>query len=199
MLGVGALLPLLAIPITPTYTVDASLWSSFAPSTEDFTVQMPGAPSKSGAMDQNIGNRIYEVDVANPQVKFTVFVSPSRVNNGLMFGASAAEQGYTDARNLLAAQYSLTYFTPAPSQRDGYRGLAYREFFYQIPSSSLGSGPNSGKSLAARVYVVNGEVVTLAVLGPRVKLEGSDVVKFFNSIQFTPPALALSFPMSRPT
>ena len=40
--------------------------------------------------------------------------------------------------------------------------------------------------MAAHVYVVNGKVVTLTAMGPRVRLDGADVVKFFNSIQFPP-------------
>ncbi len=189
VLGFGALLPFLTIPVTPSYTVDAKLWAPYTPVNGDFTVVMPGSPQTMGAAQGgNISPKKYGIDVLSPEVEFVVFTWPAQ---GPFTGRPAVDQSVADAaKDLLTREYFPSeYAYPQREQSGSSHGLAYRELFIQIPSSSYYSyrTPHAGHGLAARVYVVNGEVVTLAAVGPRVKLDGPDVVKFFDSLQVKPP------------
>ncbi len=183
LLGVGAALPLLAIPLTPAYTVDPALWSTFRPTSGEFTVLMPGAPA-SGAL---MSLERYQVDVVSPEIHFMVYVAPApQIANFGNVGEAPGEQAVSEAQALLARDFYLTSSYPSVNRFGSQDGRTYRELFYQASSSSYGNGPYAGKSVAARVYVVNGNVVTLTAMGPRVRLDGADVVKFFNSVQFPP-------------
>ena len=117
-------------------------------------------------------------------------------NVAVVGGGAAVEQAVAEAQALLSRELDLTYSYPSTTRHGSQGGLAYRELYYQLPSGGYGGGPYAGKSVAARVYLVNGKVITLTAVGPRVKLDGADVVKFFNSIQFpaksaTPPPPAV--------
>ena len=93
-------------------------------------------------------------------------------------------------------EFDLTYSYPITTRLGSRGGQTYRELFYPLSSGGSGGGPNAGKSVVGCVYLVNGKVITLTAVGPRVRLDGADVVKFFNSVQFpaksaTPPPPAV--------
>ena len=79
---------------------------------------------------------------------------------------------------------------------NAYGGQPYQEYLYVV--STMYGGPSAGKSLAARVYVVNGMTYTLAVFGPRVKADGPDVLKFFNSFRIKASASRIPKPALPP-
>ncbi|HVS38231.1 MAG TPA: LamG-like jellyroll fold domain-containing protein [Gemmataceae bacterium] len=186
VLGFGAVLPLLTIPFTPKYTVDPNLWTSFTSSSGDFTVDMPGTPSFQplSVVGGNRSAKKYIVAVNNPDVEFAVYVlTPPQVNN---FGPSLADQAVNDVQNMLKGEFSLyNFYWPSMPRSGVVHSQQYREFFYQIPNTSYSGGLHPGQGLATRVYILKDKVVALTAVGPRVKLDGADVVKFFNSIQFT--------------
>ncbi len=132
--------------------------------------------------------------MVSPEIHFVVYVAPPTMANNVAVvgGGAAVEQAVAEAQALLSRELDLTYSYPSTTRRGSQGGLAYRELYYQLPSGGYGSGSYAGKSVAARVYLVNGKVITLTAVGPRVKLDGADVVKFFNSVRFpaNPPLLA---------
>ena len=195
LLGVGAALPLLAIPLTPAYTVDPALWAPFKPASGEFTVLMPGAAQDAGALAMPDGaTKRYYVDVVSPEIHFTVDVAPAPRggNFGVFGGGAAVEQAVPEAQALLAREFDLTYSYPITNRLGSRNGQTYRELLYPVSSGGSYNEPNAGKSVAVRVYLVNSKVIILTATGPRVRLDGADVVKFFNSVQFPPPRRARS-------
>jgi hypothetical protein len=195
MLGVGAAVLLLSIPFTPAYTVDPSLWKSFSPPGAGLTVLMPGTPAAGKPIGFNAVGQKYVSAVADPDVEFVVFVADAPANNpnGLPFGNSVA-QAVNDAKTRLVQDFNANGFNSVIQQyqypeRDGYLGRStYHDVTYKVTPGGYGYNSAQAKMLAVRIYVVNGKEYTLAALGPRVKADGSDMVKFFNSVQFTTPA-----------
>ena len=193
VLGFGALLPFLTIPLTPSYTVDAKLWAPYTPVGGDFTVVLPGsAMTMAVAPNGNVAPKKYAVDVLSPDVEFLVYSWPAQP--AAAFGRQPLDQAVSDAKDLFSREfYQSQNVYPqreVPGVSKGAKGLPYREMFIQIPSNSYYSyrTPRAGQGVAARVYVLNGEVVVLAAVGPRVRLDGPDVVKFFDSFQLAPGA-----------
>ena len=191
LLGVGVVLPLVAIPLTPSYTVDPALWSTFKPADGEFSVLMPGAPTATGwAVPPDAATKRYSIDVAQPEIRFAVYVSPAPTvgNFGNFGGMPIQQQAATDAQNLLTREFSnVGYVYWTVNRPAGPYGKAYGELLCQVPSNGNGNRSYAaGKAAAARVYVVNGKVFILTAVGPRVRLDAPDVVKFFNSVSFPP-------------
>ena len=197
LLGLGALLPLLAIPITPSYTVDAALWRSYSSPNGDFTVLMPGAPTvgvpvglPSGALRDDGMRRKYTVAVTNPDVQFAVFVTPAPVNdpNFVQPWFNQNTQAVEDAKQALQQEYGSNGSGSIVQQwpeRDPYQsGRQWHEVTYRVYPGWNGRDAQQ-RTLVARIAVVNGKTYALAAIGPRFKADGSDMLRFFNSIQFT--------------
>ena len=178
LVGVGAAIFLVAIPFTPSYYVDASLWRTYASPNGDFRVLLPGQPKIGvyGATEK------YVVDVKNPEISFAVFVAPDTSNPNNMFGNNNWQR-YNEAKTRLeqTPEYS-TYNLYYAQERDLYQsGQMCHELIYN--RVTLRYSNQETKTLVARIFVVNGKVYTLAALGPRVKADGADVIKFFTSFQ----------------
>jgi hypothetical protein len=185
LLGVGVMLPLLAIPLTPSYTVDPALWTMYTPPDKEFTVLLPDvARIGRGTPGEDPAAKEYFVDVQQPEIHFRVYVSlEPKTNNFANLRSAENEQAVNAAKTLLMQEYNLNDYEWNIDQMGNQRGAPYRELFCQIPRYG---GLYAGQSLAARVYVVNGKVFTLTAIGPRVRLDGADVVKFFDSANFPP-------------
>ena len=186
LVALGAAVYLISFPLTPAYSVDASLWRSYTSSDGDFSVLFPGTPSIN-PVGTVAGAEKYTVALESPEISFSVYVAPAPPpdNNPFVIQPfnNNKSRAVDEAKNLLKQEFSLGYQYPQTDQDvNQYSGQPYHELFYQIPTGSY-SGPSAGKSLAARVYVVNDTTYTLAVFGPRVRNDGSDVVKFFNSFR----------------
>ena len=189
MLGLGAAVFLIAIPCSPSYTVDPALWKSYGPPGVGFTVLMPGTPI-TGKPNVNLTPQKFTVDVTDPEVQFAVFVADAPGNDPNAFQPFAMNLNYqaiNDARSRLQQEYGANGFNSvyAESERDltQYSRTCHEVTFMVIPG--YGYNSNKTKTLVARIFIVNGKVYTLAALGPRVKADGSDMLKFFNSVQFT--------------
>ena len=185
LLGLGAAVYLVAIPLTPAYTVDASLWKTYTSPDGDFSVLMPGTPANYHLPTFNNAEK-YSKSIPSPDISFTVYVAPAppENNNPNVFQpfANPNTNAVQNAQNLLKDEFALGFQYPQVDRpMNVYGGQPYQEYLYVV--STMYGGPSAGKSLAARVYVVNGTTYTLAVFGPRVKADGPDVLEFFNSFQ----------------
>ena len=185
MLGLGAAVYLVAIPLTPPYSVDASLWKTYTSPDGDFSVLMPGVPASYNLPTFNNAEK-YSKSIESPDVSFAVYVAPAppENNNPNVFQPfpSPNANAVLNAQNLLKQEFSLGFQYPQVDRpMNAYGGQPYQEYLYVV--STMYGGPSAGKSLAAHVYVVNGMTYTLAAFGPRVKADGPDVLKFFNSFR----------------
>ena len=190
MLGLGAAIYLIAIPCTPSYTVDPSLWKSYSMPGAGSTVQLPGTPKSGFPNGFNGATQKFTVDVNDPEVQFAIFVADAPANNPNVFQPFASNLTYqtiNDARSRLQQEYGANGFNTVyvQSERDlPQSGRTCHEVtFTVIPG--YGYSSNKTKTLVARIDIVNGKVYTLAALGPRVKADGFDMLKFFNSVQFS--------------
>ena len=123
-------------------------------------------------------------------MSFTVYTALAAPDNNVGFqafgNAGPNSAAIHDAQSLLQQEFYLGYQYPQTDRYvSAYSGQPYQEYYYVV-SNSYGASVSAGKSLAARVYVVNGMTYTLAVFGPRVKSDGADVLKFFNSFKSAP-------------
>ena len=185
LLGLGAAVYLVSIPLTPVYTVDASLWKPYTSPDGDFSILLPGAPASYSLPTFN-NTKKYSKSIQSPEISFAVYVAPAppNANNPNIFQpfANPNANAIQNAQNLLKQEFSLGFQYPRVERSlNAYGGHPYEEYYYVV--STMYGGPSAGKSLAAHVYVVNGMTYTLAVFGPRVKSDAPDVLKFFNSFQ----------------
>jgi hypothetical protein len=193
LLGVGAVLPLLAIPLTPSYTVDEALWKTYSPPDGDFSALMPGTPlatTANGNFMVEGRSQKYTVSVASPDVQFAVFVSPAPVNDPNAFQPfwNQHTKAVEDAKSLLQQEYGgygNAYMSPQWPEPDHFEnGQQWHEVTYRV-SPGWNSEDRQTRTLVARVAVANGKIYTIAALGPRVRADGSDMVKFFRSMRLT--------------
>ena len=152
---------------------------------------MPGTPRRgTGSV---LGTEKYAVELQSPDIAFTVYVAPAPppADNPFAFvpANSVNYQAIDDAKNRLQGEYRYPNTITLQTERDVFEnGPTYHELVYRAKLELPGSDATTTKTLVARVYVVNDQTYTLTVLGPRVKADGTDVVKFFNSFRITAPA-----------
>ena len=189
LIGLGAAICLIAIPLTPRYTIDPLLWKSYTPPDGGFTVLTPGTPTQTRVGGAFAADK-YSTSVESPDVTFTVYAAPEQADNNFggfqPFNSGPNSTAIHNAQSLLQQEFYLGFQYPQTDRYvSTYSGQPYQEYYYVI-SNNYGAGTSAGKSLAARVYVVNGMTYTLAVFGPRVRADGADVLKFFSSFKPAP-------------
>jgi hypothetical protein len=193
--GLGAAIYLLAFFLTPSYSVDASLWRTYGPPDGSFRVKVPGSPTigkqSVAGMDWGDDNDAvtYTVDVKEPEVRFAISVSPNtRVNGGLnpLPGGNIINyQAINDAKIRLQLDYLVTDPTGRDRAVNPVNGLPYHEVSYRAGPNLPGRYTPADKTLAARIYVAPDRTYTLLVVGARVRADSADALKFFDSFQTT--------------
>jgi len=192
LLGLGAAVYLISIPLTPAYTVDPAKWRTYAPAGEDFSVLMPGA---AGVVPDGTGDdaRDYMYMMANPDLSFWIHVAPAPPLADNPFAFQAVNGVNYQAVNEIKKRIQNAYTYPSTlviqSERDaGQSGLPYHEIVYQATLGHNDVGMAPTETVVARVYVANGKIYALTMRGPRVRSDGPDVLKFLNSFRVKTPA-----------
>ncbi len=199
LVGLGALIYLLAFFFTPSDAVDASLWRTYMPPEGGFHVKLPGSPAftrkPTGAFiaDPAHDTVTYTVDVKGSEVRFAVSVSVNPTLNGGLnqfFGNDINNiQAINDARNRLQQEYLLTFPTGRDVTVSPINGLPYHEVSYRTGPDLAGQLTAPDRTLVARIYVVAGRTYTLVVVGPKVRADSPDALKFFDSLQINQPVI----------
>jgi hypothetical protein len=196
--GLGALIFLLAFYLTPSYSVDASLWRVYMPPDGSFRVKIPGSPAitekpitpfNNGPDDDVVV--FYTVDLEEPQVRFAVSNSPAPSGNAgwnMLPGNNVNNfQAINEAKSRLRQEYDDGHFVLKTERDLAFYGQTCHEMVYRYSPVGDDIGTMT-QTLVARVYVVNDRTYTLTVLGLHVKSDGPDALKFFDSFQINPLA-----------
>lgn len=187
LVGLGALIYLLAFIFTPSYSVDPSLWRAYVPRDGGFRVKIPGSPTVIERRNQlfipDANNDVavtYSVDVKEPEVSFAVTDFPIHPSNGGFNpfpGAISFYQSLNEAKNRLEMEHPLLYQSGPDGIISRANGAPYYDLTYQEGAVTR------NRVLAARIYVVSDRTYTLTVVGPKVRAGSADVLKFFDSFQ----------------
>jgi hypothetical protein len=188
LVGLGALIYLLAFIFTPSYSVDPSLWRTYVPRDGSFRLKIPGSPTVIERRNQlfipDANNDVavtYSVDVKEPEVSFAVTDFPSHSTDGgfnqFPGGTIGIYQILKEAKNRLEMEHPLLYQTGPDGVISHANGAPYYDLTYQDGAVRW------NRVLAARIYVAMGRTYTLTVVGPKVRAGSADVLKFFDSFQ----------------
>jgi hypothetical protein len=194
LVGLGAAIFLLAFFLTPSYSVDASLWRTYMAPDGGFRIKIPGSPTITqkqtvaifGAAP-NDATVNYTVDVTEPEVRFTVSVSPCTTANPFPGDAVNNYQEINNAKIRLQREFPTVWMTGREGMVTPSIGLPYYELSYRASINFSSGYPVRERMLAARIYVTPVRTYTLIVIGPKVRIDSPDAVKFFDSFQITNP------------
>jgi uncharacterized Zn finger protein (UPF0148 family) len=192
--GLGAAIYLLAFFLTPSYSVDASLWRTYGPPDGSFRVKVPGSPTiteqpaRAFIADPDDDVTVaYTVDVKEPKVCFVVTDSPIPTAigglNRLPGGNVNNFQAFNLARNRLQGEHPSLGQTGSDRTVRPSNGLPYHELVFRDESII------TVEVLAARIYVASDRTYTLVIVGPKVRADSADALKFFDSFQIKQPAI----------
>jgi hypothetical protein len=202
LVGLGALIYLLAFFLTPSYGVDASLWRTYMPADGSFRVKVPGSPTINqnparailGDLD---GNSVsYTVNVKEPEIRFAVYDFPNLTDDPRFVGKIKDYQ-VTAATDLLKQEFDMAPEPWIEGEASSSNGLHYYECSYLVKSDFNRRPVEKLWGLAARIYVTSDRTYTLLVIGPKVRAYSPDALKFFDSFQIQQPAIGDPWPVGR--
>ena len=206
LVGLGAAIYFLAFFVTPSYSVEASLWRTYVPPDGSFRVKIPGSPAISQkpppafVANPDKDTVTFTVNLQEPEVRFAVSVFPAATADGglnrLPGGNTNNLQAINNAKSRLGQDFPVFVYDPG---RDGMvnpsNGMAYYKLNYRIEPRFNDKSDTVEKTLAARIYVATDRIYMVTLLGPKVRAGSSDTLKFFDSFQIQQPAAGGRWPL----